>query len=140
MPKVADMVQVFLEENGYDGLWNSDMECACLMNDLCPGCECPDNECEPGYRKDCDCEEEHQFHVVSGPPKVIVRGGNPGQTAPTKANYKIEMRVEEGDMAWRFHLSIDGEDVVHQFVTPTKGMILKEFIEREKKDAKEAVG
>lgn len=117
---IAKIIRAYLKERGYDGLFNSDNECACLVNDLYPGIDCPDNGCTPGYRKECDCGEGHQFHVAAEPSKSSVR-----------LDHKVEMRVEEGDMAWMFYLSIDGEDVVRQFVTPAKGVIIKEYIEGE---------
>lgn len=116
---VAEIIREYLKEKGYDGLFNSDAECACLVSDLCPGCGCPYDECEPGYRKECDCGEGHGFHIAAGSPKPFV-----------KSDHKIEMRVVDGDMAWMFYLSIDGEDVVRQFVTPAKGMIINKYIGR----------
>lgn len=62
------------------------------------------------------------------------------------ADHKIEFKVTEGDMAWMFYLSIDGVDVVRQFVTPAIGQIIKKHLDalhspkkRGKKDAEETI-
>ena len=54
---VEDIVRAYLEEHGYDGLYNEDAECACLASDLFPCCGEPDH-CEAGYRCDCDGTRE----------------------------------------------------------------------------------
>lgn len=57
---VKDIIIKFLEENGYDGLFNSDGECACEISDLIPCCEACD-QCEPGYK--WPSNEEYDFRI-----------------------------------------------------------------------------
>ena len=56
------IIEAYLREHGFDGLWCPG-ECACLLDDLMPcgeGC----GSCEPGYRVPCPPEcGEHDFHV-----------------------------------------------------------------------------
>ena len=64
MSDVVEMVNVFLKSNGYDGLYNENGECACLVDDLNPGC-CLSYECEAGYKAPCPgCCGDHDFHIV----------------------------------------------------------------------------
>lgn len=46
---VKEIVAAYLRDKGYDGLYNSDGECACEIGHLCP-CEGIVTECHPGYR------------------------------------------------------------------------------------------
>lgn len=48
-----EMVQVWLEINGYDGLYNSFFDCSCPLDDLNPS-EFISASCEAAYRFDCD--------------------------------------------------------------------------------------
>lgn len=50
MKTVRDIVIDYLKENGYDGLYNPDVECGCFINDLVPCCERFD-ECMPGMKQ-----------------------------------------------------------------------------------------
>jgi len=54
---VLEMVGKYLEENGFDGLFNRDGECACEMGDLAP-CDQVGADCEAGciHTRDCDCK------------------------------------------------------------------------------------
>ena len=69
---VRDIVLEYLVKNGYDGLY-SDFECACDLKTLV---NCGDDmeDCQPGYRGVCDCEDdegndpEHDYHIVSEKP------------------------------------------------------------------------
>lgn len=56
---VKDIVRKFIEQNGYDGLFSPEGECACLADDLSPG-DCLAENCEAGYRVD----EEHDWHIT----------------------------------------------------------------------------
>lgn len=42
-----DIIEKYLRENGYDGLY-SPGECACKLGELAP-CDSVTTECEPGY-------------------------------------------------------------------------------------------
>lgn len=56
----------WLTARGFDGLWNSDGDCACKVDDLYP-CGERDN-CKPGVLKPCppDCAE-HDWHIGPKP-------------------------------------------------------------------------
>jgi hypothetical protein len=45
---LQEIVKKYLEENGYDGLCDSDTECACRLDDLMP-CGEPGICCEAGH-------------------------------------------------------------------------------------------
>ena len=62
---LKELVEKWLRENGYDGLFNPD-DCACDLNDLFP-CDCPQADCEPGYLCDCDCRD-HDWHICREKP------------------------------------------------------------------------
>lgn len=67
---VFDMTKEWLKAHGYDGLYNTDGGCACLLADLAP-CDELCEECEAGYRVACDCGD-HDYHVAAerGPEEV----------------------------------------------------------------------
>lgn len=66
---VRSIVREFLKSAGFDGLYEQDGECACLVDDLAP-CEQDAMVCRPGYRVPCDCGEMHGFHVQALKPKA----------------------------------------------------------------------
>ena len=45
---VEEIVKEYLEENGFDGLYNSNADCACKLDDLYP-CGGICTECTAGY-------------------------------------------------------------------------------------------
>lgn len=64
---VKSIIEKYLRDNGYDGLYSDDYECGCEVDDLMP-CEEPGIECRPGYKGPClaaDCEYggECDFHI-----------------------------------------------------------------------------
>ena len=68
---VREIIKKYLEENGFDGLYNPG-ECACKKDDLMP-CSCDDMEnCKPGYFQPCSGPDERldgwDFHI--GPKKI----------------------------------------------------------------------
>lgn len=43
------LISCWLADNEFNGLYNSDQECGCTLNDLMP-CDAPHlNDCQPGY-------------------------------------------------------------------------------------------
>jgi len=62
---VKEIVQKYLKENGFDGLFNSG-ECACKIDDLAP-CDCLNiNDCESGYLGPPDEEYEWTIGIQGG--------------------------------------------------------------------------
>lgn len=59
--EVIDIVKDYLEQNGYDGLFNSDNECACEVDDLAPCGEMSDY-CRAGFKQACNCGD-HDWHI-----------------------------------------------------------------------------
>jgi len=54
---IKEIVMGHLKKNGYDGLYNDDGSCGCLLNDFMP-CDIIGNlrECKPGYRHEVSAE------------------------------------------------------------------------------------
>jgi len=50
-PDVITIVEQHLTANGYDGLFNSDADCACVTSDLAP-CGQIGHDCRAGYKHD----------------------------------------------------------------------------------------
>ncbi len=69
MPKnIREIVKVFLEENGFDGLFY-DSDCGCGVDDLAPCCD-HSFTCEPAYRYVCTDKESAWFgQTIYGPKK-----------------------------------------------------------------------
>jgi len=59
---LAEIIEKWLLENKYDGLFNAEDECACEIGDLMP-CIGPQIDCEPGYKGPCDCKDNHDWHM-----------------------------------------------------------------------------
>lgn len=58
---VAAIVNVYLKDNDFDGLWNPDGECACLVDAIAP-CGDMSEKCEAGWKHRCHCGE-HDYHI-----------------------------------------------------------------------------
>ena len=56
---VKEIITKYLNDNGYDGLYNEDEYCACAIDDLC---DCPSFGCKAGYKVPCDCGE-HAYYM-----------------------------------------------------------------------------
>lgn len=52
---VIEIVDAYLEANGYDGLVHDSFECACEKGNLAP-CSEIENSCQPGYKIPCPGE------------------------------------------------------------------------------------
>ena len=63
---VRDIVEEWLIENGYDGLWHDD--CGCGLDDFmpCNGERCV-AECEPGYKRKRACPPGGDYDLIIGP-------------------------------------------------------------------------
>jgi len=57
---VLEIIEKYLKENGYDGLYRED-GCGCELGDLGSCDSCP-LDCIPGYKIPCDCGE-CDFHI-----------------------------------------------------------------------------
>jgi len=60
---IKEIVLKYLKENNFDGLFHSDMDCACDIEDLIP-CDEPSVACTAGIKVPCDCEEKHDYHII----------------------------------------------------------------------------
>lgn len=60
---VIEIIEAYLLEHGYDGLYNSDGECACKLGELIP-CDSCFADCQPGHLAPCDCGD-HDWHIVA---------------------------------------------------------------------------
>jgi len=65
-PEVLDIVLMFLGNNDYDGLGNSNCGCACLKSDIAP-CGEINGDCRAGYKKLCTDECDHEGYDSSDP-------------------------------------------------------------------------
>ena len=72
---VKEMVAEWLKQNGYDGLYNEDGDCACLIDDLVP-CDGPCDNCLSGYKHKCPPGHEFDYLVTASPlpPKSFDQG------------------------------------------------------------------
>ena len=59
--KMHKIVEAWLGENDYDGLYHDDLECGCRLGDLMP-CGEPSTHCMAGYEVETECSE-HDFHI-----------------------------------------------------------------------------
>jgi len=68
MPNVKEIVKKYLDENGFDGLFSEDTNCACRKDALflyepCPG------ECRPGYNAVLPPNAAKRFWIVEKKPE-----------------------------------------------------------------------
>jgi len=59
---VKTILSEYLKQHGYDGLYNADLECGCVIDDLIP-CDFNFSECEPAYKLECPCENEGEHEA-----------------------------------------------------------------------------
>jgi len=50
---VIEIIEKYLKENGYDGLYNERYECGCEIGDLAP-CGEIGTDCKAGYKRPCE--------------------------------------------------------------------------------------
>ena len=69
---VKEIIEKWLRENGYSGLYNED-ECGCSIDDFIPcGESC--NECKPGYKVSYG-DDSYDFVIQPKKPVVISQVG-----------------------------------------------------------------
>ena len=66
---VKAIIEKYLKENDYDGLYNSPADCACDGGDLFI-CGMVGMECKPGIRVACNCGEGCKYHIVRKSTKI----------------------------------------------------------------------
>ena len=57
---LKEIAKEWLTQHLYHGLFTDD--CGCEVDDLMP-CGSPSENCEPGYKLDCNCGDDHDFHI-----------------------------------------------------------------------------
>lgn len=57
-----DIVEKYLKDNGYDGLF--DDECGCVIGDLRPCCD-DFSDCQPGYKVKAPDYSEYDFYICA---------------------------------------------------------------------------
>ena len=59
-----EIIKQYLRDNNLDGLYHSDTECACCLDDLNP-CGEDFSYCKVGVKVKCDCQgDDHEWHIV----------------------------------------------------------------------------
>lgn len=58
--RVKDILSAWLTEHGYDGLVNSNGQCGCRADDICPCSSEGIEYCEPAYMWNCANCPEHE--------------------------------------------------------------------------------
>jgi hypothetical protein len=65
---VKDILESYLAEHGYDGLYNIEAECGCISGDLAPCDSMHLDDCCPGYKVKAHPEEtDSGFDWLIGP-------------------------------------------------------------------------
>ena len=59
---IKEIIKQYLEEHGYDGLYNED-ECACSLDELFP-CDGSWPTCKPGYMQPAPEDSGYDFFIV----------------------------------------------------------------------------
>ncbi len=66
--EIKGIIEAYLKENGFDGLYNQEMECGCELSDLMD-CDGPSPFCIGGYKRKPNEDEDQDFLWVIGPNK-----------------------------------------------------------------------
>jgi hypothetical protein len=76
MSNVKDIIKKYLMDGNYDGLYNVDVACACHIDNLFPYCYEGVEDCQPGYKTECNCESDiHDYHISSSKDLCSVGAG-----------------------------------------------------------------
>lgn len=62
---VYEIIQDWLTDNGFDGLYNEELNCGCEISNLAP-CDFLCTDCEAGYKVLCTEKCEHEFEFKPG--------------------------------------------------------------------------
>jgi len=67
---VREITEKYLKDNGYDGLCDKDIECACKIGDLIPCCGSYDvSKCEAGHLIKEECNGQYWgWHISTEKP------------------------------------------------------------------------
>lgn len=68
--KVIEIVKIHLETQGFDGLFNSNGQCACKTDDLEP-CGNISSSCKAGYFSSPEEAEENGFDFMIGEKETV---------------------------------------------------------------------
>ena len=77
---LIEIVLDYLKKNGFDGLFNTESECGCQIDELMP-CGEPGIECTPGYKHAADPETSYDFII----------GPNNDEKCPRCGAWKTEL-------------------------------------------------
>jgi len=66
---VKAIIEKYLKENDYDGLYNSWRDCACNLSELFR-CHAVCIDCQPGIRVACNCGEGCKYHIAPKSTKI----------------------------------------------------------------------
>ena len=72
--EVEKIVEAWLKDHGYDGLFSSDGECGCVIGELAPCMEIK-GDCCAGYQAPCDPMAGFDF---------VIQAEKPADTEPSK--------------------------------------------------------
>jgi hypothetical protein len=61
------IVKIFIKQNGYDGLYNNDADCACKLSDIAP-CGQLGHDCQTGYLQPEDQDDDFRIGPEKLPP------------------------------------------------------------------------
>jgi hypothetical protein len=68
---VKEIVEQWLKDNGYDGLYSPMGECGCCIGEDFIPCQSEGVEnCEPGYIVKCKPGDEWEYRIVKDKPEV----------------------------------------------------------------------
>jgi hypothetical protein len=76
--RVIDMITQYLNEHGYDGLFNARDDCACKTGEIEPCGSVNTEQCRAGYCAPCDCGD-HDYHIVAEKPEPVCGESEGGQ-------------------------------------------------------------
>ena len=91
---VKGIIKAYLKMEGFDGLCNTAVECACLLSDLAP-CGNMSEECKPGHKTECRCGMRSQ-HSCDFDLFVDKEAGDGGEEQVRPEGREGDEGVQEG--------------------------------------------